>query len=59
MELMQWLTKIKQKQTTIAGWTRDAVYLCVVSDVKTHVFTVTNVAVLNGGTSTLTADADG
>lgn len=43
----------------IASSARNVFYLCVVSDVKSHVFTVANVAVLNGGTSTLTADTDG
>lgn len=33
-------------------------YLCMVSDVKTNVFTVTNVAVLDCRTSTLTTDTD-
>lgn len=38
---------------------RNGFYLCVVGDIKSHVFTVANVAVLDGGTSTLTADTDG
>lgn len=42
-----------------ANSARDVFYLRVVSDVKPHVFTVANVAVLNGGTGTLTADTDG
>lgn len=33
-------------------------YLCMVSDVKTNVFTVADVTVLNCGTSTLAADTD-
>lgn len=37
---------------------RNVHYLCVVSDVKSNVFTVTNVAVLNCGTSTLATDTD-
>lgn len=33
-------------------------YLCMVSDVKTHIFTVTDVAVLYCGTSTLATNTD-
>lgn len=51
--------KQASKKKTIAGSTRSVIYLCVVSDVKSHIFTVANVAVLNGGTSTLAADTDG
>lgn len=52
-------TSKQAKKKTIAGSTRSVIYLCVVSDVKSHIFTVANVAVLNGGTSTLAADTDG
>ncbi len=39
-------------------WVEGVYYLCMVSDVKTNIFTVTNVAVLDCGTSTLAADTD-
>lgn len=57
---MHWLffMLIKHQQKSKAGSMRNVFYLCVVSDVKSHVLTVTNVAVLNGGTSTLAADTD-
>lgn len=37
---------------------RNVHYLCMISDVKPNIFTVTNVAVLNCGTSTLATDTD-
>lgn len=33
-------------------------YLCMVSDVKTDIFTVADIAVLDGGTRPLTTDTD-